>query len=389
MIRPEVLFSNISIGAKEAVNRMVSQAMEGNDGDPGGAVSDRAIERYRKLAEGRWGIVVVEALSVDPSSLARKHQMILSPQNLDGFKGLVESYRKANPEGILLFQITHSGAKAGSFSTPTALYERPGGAAPLSTGDVEAIRRSFVEAALLASDAGADGVDFKMCHGYFGSEMLRPANTRSDRFGGSFENRTRFLAESIREIRSRLGADFILGSRISAYEGIRGGCGTAAGDEIIEDLQEIDQLMDLMAREGMDYVNISAGIPGVTSEITRPTPQARWLYLHQFRYARRAKERLQRASSAMKVIGSAYSILKEEALSFGEENLARGYTDCIGFGRQSFADPLTPKKLMTGEAVNWCSGCSGCSKLMVRQEHDGCILYDPYYRELFKGKRGA
>ena len=91
----------------------------------------------------------------------------------------------------------------------------------------------------------------------------------------------------------------------------------------------------------------------------------------------------------MKVIGSAYSILEDEAVTYGEENLAKGYTDFVGFGRQSFADPLTPKKLMAREEVNWCSGCSGCSKLMIRQENDGCILYNPYYRELFKRSGGA
>jgi 2,4-dienoyl-CoA reductase-like NADH-dependent reductase (Old Yellow Enzyme family) len=361
--------------------------MEGNDGDAGGAVSSRALERYRRLGEGRWGVVVVEALSVDESSLARRNQMILSRANLDGFRRLADTYREANPDGVLLFQITHSGAKAGPFSSPTALYAREGGAQVLTEAQVEEIRLRFTEAAVLAADAGADGVDFKMCHGYFGAEMLRPANTRADRFGGSFENRSRFLLESIGELRSRLGDSFILGSRISCYEGIRGGCGTAAPDELIEDLSEMDTLVRAMGKAGMDYVNVSAGIPGVTSEITRPTPGSKLLYLHQFRYARRAKQIADESGDGLRVIGSAYSILKEEAPAAADENLSKGYADFAGFGRQSFADPLTPKKLMEGEPAYWCTACSGCSKLMVRQVNDGCVLYDPYYRGLLR--RGA
>lgn len=378
------LFSRGNIGKRETANRMAAQAMEGNDGEAGGAVSARALARYRRLGEGRWGVVVVEALSVDESSLARRNQMVLSRANLEGFRRLVKTYREANPDGVLLFQITHSGAKAGPFSTPTALYPREGGGRLLTETEVEEIRRRFTEAALLAREAGADGVDFKLCHGYFGSEMLRPANTRSDRFGGSFENRSRFLFGSIGELRSRLGDSFILGSRISYYEGIRGGCGTAGPDELIEELSEMDRLVLAMGEAGMDYVNVSAGIPGVTSEITRPTPGSKLLYLHQFRYARRAKELLRESGSGMRVIGSAYSILKENSPAAAEENLVKGYADFAGFGRQSFADPLTPKKLMEGEEVDWCTGCSGCSTLMVRQVNDGCVLYDPYYRELLR-----
>ncbi|QEN08747.1 hypothetical protein EXM22_12395 [Oceanispirochaeta crateris] len=378
------LFKKGTLGTKTLVNRFVSQAMEANDGEAGGSVSKRAIDRYKNLASGHWGVVVVEALSADPSSLARVNQMILNRENLDGFKTLVAEFKKIAPETILLFQVTHSGRKAvKSHSSATALYNPAEGEKLLSTQDVEDIKNAIVEAALLAEEAGADGVDFKMCHGYFGCEMLRPGNVRDDKWGGSFENRTRFLTESLGEIRSRLkNPDFILGSRISVYEGIEGGCGTGGPDEIIEDLSEMEKVIQLMEELNMDYVNISAGIPGTTSEITRPTPPSLYLYLHQFRYARWAKNIV----SKMMVIGSAYSILKEGALELADENLQKGYADCAGWGRQSFADPLFPEKVKTGEAVNYCTACSGCSKLMVAQKNDGCILYNDYYKDLWKNR---
>ncbi len=386
------LFSSGRIGNRKTSNRFVSQAMEGNDGGPGGSVSDRTLARYERLAEGRWGVVIVEALSVVEESVARPHGLILNRKNVDGYKRLVEAFKKRAPNSLLLFQLTHSGRHSGTFSRRVRLY--PGGDAGegaelLTTGEVERIRDRFVEAALLSEEAGADGIDFKLCHGYFGAEMLRPANVRDDRWGGSFENRTRFIREVMEAIRAGLrggAAEFLLGSRLSFYEAIRGGCGTAGPDEIIEDLTEMLQVVSLLKELGMVYVNVSAGIPSLTAEITRPTQVSRLFAYHHFRYARLAK----RQEPELAVIGSAYTSLGKAVLGWAEENLRKGYVDFIGFGRQSFADPLFPKKLQEGSTlVHWCTTCSGCSKLMAAGKNDGCVLYDPYYRDLFKELNAA
>jgi 2,4-dienoyl-CoA reductase-like NADH-dependent reductase (Old Yellow Enzyme family) len=244
---------------------------------------------------------------------------------------------------------------------------------------VYAIQKAFIESARLAEEAGADGIDFKLCHGYFGAEMLRPGNVRDDRWGGSFENRTRFIREAVGEILSaRKRKDFILGSRISMFEAIRGGCGTVAADECIEDLSEMDKVVLFLREIGMDYINVSAGIPAMTPEITRPTKPSRRIYLHHFRYTQRVKK----LAPDKTVIGSAYTILGEDAASYADENIRKGYTDCAGFGRQSFADPLYPAKLQKGEVVNYCTACSGCTKLMVGQVNDGCIIYNDYYKDV-------
>ncbi len=368
-----ILLSSQKIGNRTAQNRFVAQPMEGNDAI-GGMVSDRAIKRYAKLASGNWGVIVIEALSVADNALARKNQMVINKANLPGLKALVAAMKAADPHVLVLFQVTHSGRKSGrDFSRPTALYEPESWEHLLTTEEIDEIQRLFVEAALLSEAAGADGVDFKMCHGYLGCELLRPANQRSDKWGGSFENRTRFLRESIPQIRQRLvNKDFILGSRISYWEGIKGGCGTAGADDAVEDLAEMDRVIALMADLGMDYVNVSAGIPGVTSEITRPTATSKWFYLHQFRYARRAKALV---GNRMMVFGSAYSVLAEDAVAASERNLELGHADFAGWGRQTLADPLFPKKLALGQEVDYCKLCSGCSKLMIKQEEVGCIIY--------------
>jgi 2,4-dienoyl-CoA reductase-like NADH-dependent reductase (Old Yellow Enzyme family) len=376
------LFSPKKIGSKTSVNRFFSQAMEGNDGENGGKPSERTLARYEQIAKGKWGCSVVEAISVVPESLARTNGLVMSKENLPYFKRLVEVFRKYNPDGILLFQLTHSGRNSGLFSKRTMLYDDGlEGAKLLATDEIDRIRDSFIAASALAEETGIDGIDFKLCHGYLGGEILRPANVRDDKWGGSFENRTRFIREIMQGIRAKQKSkDFILGSRLSFFEAIRGGCGTDSPDGIIEDLTETEEVVRLLETLGADYVNVSAGIPAQTPDVTRPVNSSKYLYLNHFRYARIAKK----ATSKIAVVGSAYSVLKENALDLGDENVKKGYVDFVGFGRQSFADPLFPEKVKSGGKVNFCVACSGCSKLMAKQMNDGCIIYNDYYKEQFK-----
>ncbi|MDZ7723700.1 MAG: hypothetical protein U5R06_13085 [candidate division KSB1 bacterium] len=179
----------------------------------------------------------------------------------------------------------------------------------------------------------------------------------------------------------------MLGSRISLYEGIRGGCGTAGPDELVEDLTEMLDMIRLLHQLGMQVVNVSAGIPGVTSELTRPVKGSRHLTLDHLRYTKTVKDVLNSIQSEMRVIGSAYSVLQSEGVERADEMLRKGYTDFIGWGRQSFADPLLPEKLLNNRAINWCTACSMCSKLMLAQYHDGCAMYNLYYKNLYQQMR--
>ena len=365
--------------------------MEGNDGENYGQPSERTVSRYARLAEGDWGAVQIEATSVSGTSLARINGMVINRKNLDSIKRLVESFRKINQSSCLFLQITHSGERSGPFSeivtlTPGAEREN---VKYLSTAGIERIKEQFVEGALLAEEAGIDGIDFKMCHGYFCGEMLRPSNTREDKWGGSFENRTRFLRETICEIKSSLHSkDFIIGSRLSMFEGIRGGCGSAGADEIVEDISEMLGVVRIMNDLGMDFVNVSAGIPALTGAITRPTEVSKYLVLHHLRYTKAVKDLVKRENLSLAVIGSAYSTFREEAPAIMEEMLSKDHADACGFGRQIFADPLTPKKIASGEKVSWCALCSGCSRLMAAQLNDGCIVYDDFYRDVNKNYKG-
>ncbi len=393
----EMLSKPLPVGKKLAPNRIVNQPMECNDGDASGNPTERTFRRYRRLAEGRAGIIVVESLTITYESRSRKNQLKISEENATGLERLVKEMKEINEKSLVLFQMNHAGRiSEAAFSKVVSLYPTGDSSVHLLTEEeIEETGEKFVKASVIAKQVGADGIDFKHCHGYFCAEMLRPANTRQDRFGGSFENRTRFFRETTEKIRKAVGEDnFLLGVRYSFYEGIPGGFGTSGFEEVAEDFFEPLRFAKMVEELGMDYVNVSAGIPAVTPEITRPTKNyPEGVYRH-FGWAKAVKNLVE-----IPVIGSGYSYLrdgknglkepdpsKKSFLYYAEKNLEDGNVDLIGIGRQSLADPLFAKKILSGEVekVNFCTACGGCSTLLRSQKHVGCTVYDEYYRSILK-----
>jgi 2,4-dienoyl-CoA reductase-like NADH-dependent reductase (Old Yellow Enzyme family) len=393
----EILSSPIKIGKKTAPNRIVNQPMECNDADASGNPTELTLRRYRNLAEGGAGIIVVESLTLTYESRARKNQLKISEENAKGLERLVMEMKEVNGKPLVLFQINHSGRISGAaFSRVVSLY--PTGDPSirlLSEEEIEEIGQKFVKASVIAKQVGADGIDFKHCHGYLCGEMLRPANTRQDRFGGSFENRTRFFKETAERIKKAVGGnDFLLGVRYSVYEGIPGGLGTSGPEEVTEELFEPLRFAKMVEELGMNYINVSAGIPAVTPEIVRPTKNyPEGVYRH-FGWAKAVKHLVK-----IPVIGSGYSYLrdgkndlkepnssKKSFLYHAEKNLRENNVDLVGIGRQSLADPLFAKKILSGDVdkVNFCTACGGCSILLRSQKEVGCTVYNKYYKKVLK-----
>jgi len=400
MMNLEMLSSPIKIGNKLAPNRIVNQPMECNDGDAQGNPTELTLKRYRRLAEGGAGIIIVESLTLTYESRARKNQLKISEENAGSLERLVKEMKEINRESLILFQINHSGRHSDpSFSKVVSLY--PAGDQTihlLTEKEIEEIGEGFVKAALLSKQVGADGLDFKHCHGYLCGEMLRPANTREDRFGGNFENRTQFFREVAQRIKKKVGADdFLVGVRYSVYEGIPGGFGTSGPKEVIEDLAEPLAFAKMAEEMGMDYINVSAGIPAITPEIVRPTKNyPEGVYRH-FGWAKAVKKLVK-----IPVIGSGYSYLrdgkndlkepdhtKKSFLYWAEKNLKDGNVDMVGIGRQSLADPLFAKKILSGDIdrINFCTACGGCSVLLRSQKEVGCRVYDRYYKRVLRQTR--
>jgi 2,4-dienoyl-CoA reductase-like NADH-dependent reductase (Old Yellow Enzyme family) len=393
----ETLKSPLQIGTRIVPNRIVNQPMECNDADEVGNPTELTFERYRKLAQGGAGIIIVEALTITQESRARKNQLGIYEKTAPTLERLVKEMRGINSKPLILFQITHSGQQSGAdFSRLVSVYPLPGQETHILTeGEISKIGDDFARAALIAKQVGADGIDFKHCHGYLCAEMLRPVNTRKDRFGGSFENRTRFFSDTAEKIKKSAGSgSFLLGARFSIYEGIPGGFGTTGPGEVIEDLREPLEFARRMESLGFHYVNVSAGIPAITPEIVRPTklyPEG--VYRH-FGWTQAVKKAV-----SIPVIGSGYSYLrdgknelknsdpaKRSFLHWAEKNLKEGVCDLVGIGRQSLADPLFAQKILAGKSseVQYCLACGGCSLLLRSQAPTGCSIYSEYYRKRLK-----
>ena len=392
-----ILDSAVKIGEKSAPNRIVNQPMECNDADEQGNPTELTFSRYRKLAEGGAGIIFLEALTITQESRARKNQLGIYEKTAPGLERLVQEMKSINSQSLILFQITHSGRQSeAAFSRRVSVYPIPGQQAQILTEEeIERIGDDFAKAARIAKQVGADGIDFKQCHGYLGAEMLRPANSRKDRFGGSFENRTRFFRDTLEKIKKAVGTDsFLLGARFSVYEGLPGGFGTSGPGEVIEDLSEPLALVRIMEKAGMDYINVSAGIPAITPEIVRPSKNyPEGVYRH-FGWARAMKKEVE-----VPIIAAGYSYLrdgkndlkepepaKKSFLYWAEKNLQQGVCDMAGIGRQSLADPLFARKILAGQPaeVNYCIACGSCSQLLRAQALTGCPIYSEYYKKLLK-----
>jgi 2,4-dienoyl-CoA reductase-like NADH-dependent reductase (Old Yellow Enzyme family) len=221
------LFKSIKIGNKISENRIVINAMECCDSDDEGSPGEKTYRRYTKNFEGGSGIVVLEAITVGYESRSRLNQLSIMPRNEKALAKLVKEVKAINPKTLFLLQLTHSGELSNpKFSRRVCVKPLPGfGGDLLSEDDVEKIIDQFVTSAKIAHAAGADGVDIKLCHGYIGSQLLRPYNDRKWKFGGSWENRTRFAYEVYERIQKEIkDPGFIVGSKVSIWEGFPGGC---------------------------------------------------------------------------------------------------------------------------------------------------------------------
>ncbi|HSV95839.1 MAG TPA: hypothetical protein VLM75_02765 [Spirochaetota bacterium] len=367
----KLLQSPAVFAGKAIPNRLAAQAMEINSAGPGGSVSGAVLARYASLAAGGWGVVIVEAVSITADSLARLNGLVLNGKTIDGFRRLVDSFRAASPDSLFIIQLTHAGRMAGSFSRPVRVFGDDDTIPCLSTAELDTVSSLHGDSVRLAAKAGFDGVEIKACHGYLGGELLRPMNDRDDIWGGGPANRARLVSTAVAEAKAHRPG-FIAGVRVSLYEGLRGGCGTAGAGDVIEDLSGMRAVLGAIVGAGADYINVSAGVPALTPQLTRPVKGNAFDLYHHFRYARTVKEWF----PELAVIGSAYSTGGESAAAYAEENIAAGGVDVAGFGRQNLADPLFPRKLAQGsDDIDYCTLCGGCSKLLKNQEPVRCTTY--------------
>lgn len=399
MAEVNYLFSPVKIGSRISENRFAINAMECCDSDDEGNPTEKTYRRYAKNFEGGSGVVVLEAITIGYESRSRKYQLSIMPRNEKALAKFVSEMKKINPKTLFFFQLTHSGELSHTdFSRRVCVRPLPGfGGDLLSEDDVEKIMDQFVVSAKIAQSAGADGIDMKLCHGYLGSQFIRPYNNRKWKFGGSWENRTRFPYTIYEKFQKEINdPNFIVGSKVSIWEGFPGGCGSAGPDTAIMDLTESLDLVKGIEERGAKFIIVSAGSPSITLALSQPDKKIPDdVYLH-FTFQKAVKDVVKPETV---VIGSAYSVLnygnnvlqavnrEEASLKYwGNKNIKDGVTDMIAIGRQSLADSLLPAKMKAGkeDTINWCTTCDECIEFLIRQKNVGCATYDKEYHDALR-----
>lgn len=400
----DILLEPIKIGTRICENRFFAQSMECVDSDEEGNPTELTCERYENLFRGGFGMIDLEAITVTNESRARKTQLEIMPRNEKALGKFVRGLKEINPNALIVFQLTHSGEiSEPAFSRRVTVKQMPGLEGELLTEEeVDHIMDQFVLASQIAQSAGADGIDMKLCHGYLGSQILRPYNDRKWKYGGSWENRSRFAYDLMERIQKAVSdKNFLIGSKVSLWEGFPGGCGSAGPDSPLMDITESIDLLKGLEERGAQYFVESLGNVHASMAYMEAVQDEPYLsYLHMY-FANMMKKNLKPETV---VIGSHFSSFrgsknkllsvdpeKSSTFAMGRRCIEDGMMDMIGLGRQSFADPLTPLKLKEGreEEIKYCTQCMNCEELMIRQQPVGCVLYNKPYQQRFREVRKA
>jgi 2,4-dienoyl-CoA reductase-like NADH-dependent reductase (Old Yellow Enzyme family) len=396
------LFRVISIGSKTIPNRLVVQPMEGFDANPDGSPGERTFRRYQRYASGGSGIIWFEATSVVQEGRSNPRQLMINSDTLDGFRRLVEQTRQTASQTfgnskvpLLVLQLTHSGrySKPEGKSHPQVTCFNPhldkndSDIIVLNDDGLDRLRDTFLDAIGLAHEAGFDCVDIKACHGYLVHDLLSTYTRTNSKYGGSFENRTRFLLDVIREAHKDF-PEILLAVRLNATDGIPHpyGFGVCEDGSLNVDLTEPKKLMRLLISEGCAFFNITAGIAAVNPQIGRPfdlplrgqdLPEEHPMegVARQIRLT----EELQEAFPKTPMVGTGYSWLRQFFPYVGAAVVEREMASFIGLGRSSFAYPDAPRDLMEKGWLNpkkVCITCSQCTELMRHGHVTGCVMRD-------------
>lgn len=407
-----VLSESVDVMGKRIPNRLVCQAMEGCDGKSDGTPDTLTERRYERFARGGAGLIWFEATAVLEEGRANPRQLWINENNLDAFQRQVEKIRETalrenGQEAVIIMQATHSGRYSKPHGTPAPIiaynnliFENDNPISPdriASDEYLDRVGEALVKGAVLAEKAGFDGVDIKCCHRYLNSELLS-AFYREGRYGGSFENRTRLLRESVRGAVQSTSKDFIVSSRLNVYDGFEYPYGFGVGRTGLEfDKSEPVRLVKDLYGEGVRLLNITMGNPYFNPHVNRPFSQGGYTAEeHPLEGVARMLlgiEEIKKEVPEMKIISSALSYLGVAAPTVAAAFVERGGFDLAGFGRTIFAYPDFARDILRNGAMDKekiCICCSKCTAIMRQKGGTpGCVIRDrevylPIYKELCK-----
>lgn len=396
------LLRSTTVGGRLVPNRLAVQPMEGADAYTNGSPSELTQRRYRRYAEGGSGLIWFEATAVVPPGRSNPRQLMISADNLEAFRTLVDETRATahacygkSHDIFCVLQLTHSGRYSKPKGSPRPLVasynpyldKLADEVHILSDEELDHLQNSFLEAAKLAFHAGFDAVDIKSCHGYLVNELLGAYSREHSRYGKSFENRTRFLTEVFYKIQNVL-PDLLLSTRLNVLDGIAFpyGFGFVKDSPLDIDLTEATTLLRRLLLLGCVFFNVTAGNPYVKPYLGRPFDKpiagAEPPDEHPLEGVMRLLKvtgELQKKFPEIPVVGTGYSWLRQFFPQVGAAVLARREATFVGLGRSAFAYPSAPRDLMekgTLDANKVCLTCSKCSALMRSGRPTGCVVRD-------------
>lgn len=409
-----VLGRKLIIGNKTINNRLACQPMEGCDGNPDGTPGELTLRRYDRFAKGGAGLIWYEAVSVLPEGKANPRQLHINENNLDAFRRQVDAIKetalKENGfEPVVIMQATHSGRYSKPEGRPAPLiaynnpiFEKDSPISPdriVSDEYIDKVKEALINSASLAEKAGFDGVDIKACHRYLNCELLSAFN-RSGKYGGSFENRTRLLRESILGAKEVTGGGFIVTSRMNVYDGFPYpyGFGVREGAGIDTDLSEPIELIKILSSYNVQLLNITMGNPYFNPHVNRPF--AKGGYTHEEHPLEGVSRMLKgiadikREVPEMNLIASAFTYLGVAAPYVAAGFIEAGLFDMAGFGRTVFAYPDFSKDILLSGGMDKnkiCICCSKCTEIMrTPGGTPGCVIRDrDVYAPIYKKQCGG
>lgn len=410
-------------------NRFAIQPMEGWDGTTTGHPTELTERRWRRFGQSGasliWG---GEAVAVRHDGRANPNQLVINAETLPNITRLREmlldehEQRYGDADKVLIgLQLTHSGRFARPNEKarlePKTAYAHPlldekfninPEEAIFTDDEIDQLIADFVRAAALAQQAGFAFVDIKHCHGYLGHELLTAVN-RPGKYGGSFENRTRFLREVVAGIRHAApGLD--IGVRLSAFDWIPfransagigeatqwrdgdypfafGSDGTGTGIDLTEPKKFLDLLQDL----GIHLVNITAGSPYYVPHIQRPAlfPPSDGYQPPEDPLVGVARQirvtgQLKTAYPDLLFVGTGYSYLQEWLPHVAQPVVRDGMADFIGLGRMALSYPDLPADVLAGKTLQRkqiCRTFSDCTTAPRKGMISGCFPLDAFYKQ--------
>ncbi|WP_422931219.1 NADH:flavin oxidoreductase [Singulisphaera sp. PoT] len=408
-------------------NRFCILPMEGWDGTDDGRPSELTRRRWQNFglsgAKLIWG---GEAVAVRFEGRANPQQLVLNEETLPDIVALNELLQEmhrqhfSTTDDLLVgLQLTHSGRFCRPKSKqlePKVLYRHPlldarfgvkDDSALMTDDDVERLIADFIKAARLAAKAGFAFVDVKHCHGYLGHEFLSAVD-RPGRFGGSLENRTRFLREIVAGIRAE-APGLEVGVRLSVFDFVPfrpgddavgvpaasageypyafGGDGSGLGIDLSEPLA----FLDLIEGLGIRLVCTTAGSPYYNPHIQRPAtfPPSDGYQPPEDPLVGVARQieataQIKAERPKMIVVGSGYSYLQDWLPNVAQSVVRGGGADFVGLGRMVLSYPDLPADVLAGRVLarkRICRTFSDCTTAPRNGIVSGCYPLDPFYKD--------